>query len=150
MGNVVSNSSCLISLENIGHIDLLPKCFQRVIVPMAVSLETGLNFDWLDVCQVTQIIPPSLNREPIGAGEREAISLAFQLQKAVLLDDARARRIANKLGLKFIGTIGVIVKAKKLGLLPNVKDLLEQLQDVGFHLSSELIQRALAESGETE
>ena len=69
--------------------------------------------------------------------EREALALALEISDSiVLLDDAPARRYARMLGVKFTGTLGVLLKAKQSGHLTTVLPILDQLDSLGFRLDS--------------
>jgi predicted nucleic acid-binding protein len=85
----------------------------------------------------------------VDPGEAEAIALAIQLPEAVLLvDDLRARRVAVKRRLRTIGTVGLLMRAKKEGLVEALRPLLNDLVANGIHLGQKLIDAALAEVGE--
>jgi hypothetical protein len=85
----------------------------------------------------------------IDKGESSAIALSLELPDSILiLDDNKARKIAQNLKLKFTGTIGVIIKAKLLGLIPSVKPYFEKIKETNFRLSSEIELQALKEAKE--
>lgn len=85
----------------------------------------------------------------IDKGESSAIALALETPNCtIILDDYKARKIAEQLGLHFTGTIGVIVKAKLNGVIPSIKPLLSKIRSTDFRLSSELELLALKEAGE--
>ena len=66
----------------------------------------------------------------------------------VILDDYKARKIAEKLGIVFTGTIGVIIKAKLKGIIPSIKPLLEKIKQTDFRLSEEIEFEAIKEAKE--
>lgn len=85
----------------------------------------------------------------IDKGESSAIALALEIPDSILiLDDNKARKIAQNLKLKFTGTIGVIIKAKLLGLIPSVKPYFEKIKDTNFRISPEIELQALKEAKE--
>ncbi len=86
----------------------------------------------------------------LGAGEASTLRAAIALgdRATVILDDFAARREARLLGVEFIGTAGVIVEAKRTGLIERATPAFERLTQEGFHLSEELIHAILAELGE--
>ncbi|WP_228021622.1 DUF3368 domain-containing protein [Vasconcelosia minhoensis] len=80
----------------------------------------------------------------VGAGESEAIALALEIKNIpVLLDDKKARRIAKQLGLQVTGTVGMLLKAKKQGIVSAIEPILDALENVDFRVSSELRTLAL-------
>jgi predicted nucleic acid-binding protein len=158
---VVSNTSPLLYLHQVGQLDLLAKLYQRVVVPSAVrdELRVGARrgvstpevdeIPWLEVRTPADmtLLPLVID---LGAGEAEALALALASPESlVILDDALGRRIAHHLELAYTGTLGVLVKAKKEGHLPAVKPVLEALRDrTTMHLSRDLVAWVLREAGE--
>jgi len=84
----------------------------------------------------------------LGPGESEAIALAAQHPGAlVVLDDLRARRVARDMGLRLTGTVGVLLRAKREGLLTSVSSALARAESVGFRVSIALRDEALRLAG---
>ena len=81
-------------------------------------------------------------------GEAEAIALASALGHRIILDDRQARSVAKQLGIPIIGTIGVLVCAKRAGLIVVLKPVLNDLEDGGFYVTSALKEEALKLVGE--
>jgi predicted nucleic acid-binding protein len=80
----------------------------------------------------------------VDVGEASAIALALETDDCtIILDDFKARKLADKLGLKITGTIGIIVKAKLKGVIPSIKPYLKKIRDTNFHLSAEIELQAL-------
>ena len=67
----------------------------------------------------------------------------------VILDDYKARKIADRLGINFTGTIGVIIKAKLTGVTPSIKPILEKIKQTNFRLSADIERQALIEARES-
>ncbi|HEV8714800.1 MAG TPA: DUF3368 domain-containing protein [Candidatus Binatia bacterium] len=88
--------------------------------------------------------------EELGDGEAEAITLAVRRKaKLLLMDDRRARRVAElAYGLRVKGVAGVLVAAKRRGLITTVRPLLEAMRAHGYYLSQRLIESACREVGE--
>lgn len=85
----------------------------------------------------------------IDKGESSAIASALETpDSTVILDDYKARKIAEQLGLTFTGTLGVIIKAKLNGIIPSIKPLLEMIKQTDFRLSVEIEKQAFKEAGE--
>mgnify|MGYP001217069077 CR=1 FL=1 len=80
----------------------------------------------------------------IDKGESSAIALALETPDSTLiLDDIKARKIADRLGLSFTGTIGIIIKAKLNGIIPAIKPILAKIKQTDFRLSVEIELQAL-------
>lgn len=139
---VVVDSTCLIGLEAIGRLDLLPSLFDPVIPP-EVRIEFGSSHPWLRIEAPQDSSLIKTLDILLDAGEAEAIALAYEKQWRVVLDDLRARGVARRLDLKVIGTLGLLIRAKREGLVPSLKPLLEELDSVGFYLGEELKVEAL-------
>jgi predicted nucleic acid-binding protein len=157
---IIPDSSPLIGLARIGQLRLLPKLARRIVVPRAVHAEvTAARANapgatdvaaqpWIEVAEADSImVAPLLIL--VGRGEAEAIALAQQHPSAVLLvDDLRARRIAERLGLRRMGTVALLGQAKRDGLIPKLKPALDGLVSSGIFIRQELIDAALKEIGE--
>ncbi|PSN10634.1 DUF3368 domain-containing protein [filamentous cyanobacterium CCT1] len=150
---VVSNAGPIIALARIEHLSLLQDLYGEVVIPAAVQQEvTGLPADlpgarevraasWIKVIGVSDSIAVSFLRERLDAGESEAIVLVLERQADLLLiDEARGRRIAQAREIPHIGTLGLLVLAKRRGLIEKVTPLLSQLLTVGFRMDSSLMQ----------
>jgi len=85
----------------------------------------------------------------IDRGESSAIALALETpDSTIILDDYKARKIADQLGLIFTGTVGVIIKAKLNGIIPSIKPILEKIKQTDFRLSADIKLQALKEANE--
>lgn len=146
---VVTDTSCLIALDRIGHLNLLPALF-TVLAPPAVVAEFGRCPDWLEVRPVSDAARVAELREVIGHGEAEAIALALTIPDAeLLIDEVRGRRVAQQLGLHVTGTAGLLVEAKRQGHLAAVRPLLDALRDRhAFRLADSLYMQIVREAGE--
>jgi len=145
---VVTNSTCLIALERIEQLQLLPALFEPIIAPPRVQDEVGISLPWLLVQPPSSRTTVSALMLLAGEGEAEAIALAAERRCRVILDDRKARRIAQQMGLRLIGTAGVLIKAKRSGIIPVIRPLLDALQARGFRLSAPLMCEALRLAGE--
>lgn len=149
MTAAVTNSTCLIGLERIQRLDILPLIFDPITVPPAVQTEVGISTPWLAVqAPQNRGIVQSLKTQ-IDAGEAEAIALAMELGDVFLiLDDLSARRIARQLELKVIGTVGLLLRAKQQDVISEIKPILDALTTANFRISDALIRKALQLAGE--
>lgn len=147
-GLVVADSTCLIGLERIGRLDLLPALFDPIVIPPEVEREFGGLFAWLKVeSPANQALIASL-KMLVDDGEAEAIGLAYEKGCRLILDDRHARSVARGLGLTMMGTVGILVKAKREGIITYLKPLLDDLAVNSFHLSEALREEALRLAGE--
>ncbi len=145
----VTNSTCLIGLERIERLDILPQVFDTVFAPPAVAKEVRTSLDWLRVQAVANPSVTIALRTQMDEGEAEAIALALELENVLLiLDDKKARRVAQQMGMKVIGTVGMLLRAKRQGVIAEVKPILLKLTEANFRISQGIIQEALRLSGE--
>ena len=145
---IVTDSTCLIALERLGRLDILPALFEPVYAPPEVAREFGSPLPWLEVVDLADPDRVLFLSTAVDAGEAEAIVLARERRLRVILDDLRARRLAHRFELDVIGTLGILVRAKRQGMIDLLKPLLDQLEGVGFHMTSELKEEALRQVGE--
>lgn len=152
----VSNTSPLILLDKVSHLFLLQQLFQKVIIPPTVDkewLRPGgyLVPSWLSVEPLTpeaQKIADDL-RNRIDPGEAEAIALCSVMKLGwIILDDMKARQHAKSIGLQVIGTLGILTAAKRKGMIPALKPLLEMLKAHRFYVADDVLAAALAFVGE--
>jgi predicted nucleic acid-binding protein len=155
---VVSDTSPLQYLHQSGTFEVLPKLFGRVIVPPAVIGELaegrarGHDLPVLDTLSWVEIrapITPLVLPAKLGRGEQEAISVAVERHLPVLIDDRDARTCAGSLGLKVIGIFGVLIKAKRQGLIPAVMPLVDRIAGQGFRMNDATRQQVRALAGES-
>lgn len=147
---IISDTSCLIILSNIGELDLLHKLYGKVITTLDIALEYGETLpEWVEVVNSYDKSKQDLLELQIDKGESSAIALAMETPNSVIiLDDYKARKIAHRLHLNYTGTIGIIVKAKLNGFIPSIIPLITKIRQTNFRLSEELEQEALKQSGE--
>ena len=145
----VIDSTCFIALEHIDRLALIPRLFQKVHAPPAVVDEIAHAPDWLLVQGVSNQSLLKALRTQLDEGESAVIALAAELEDpVVVLDDKKARRVARQMGLRVVGTVGLLLRAKREHMVPEVKSLLESLARGGFRLSKELHREALRLAGE--
>jgi predicted nucleic acid-binding protein len=147
---VISDASCLILLANIGELELLKKVYTQIITTKEVATEYGFPLpDWIEIQSPHNLQRQKTLEQQIDLGEASAIALAVELNNSlIILDDNRARKIAEQLGLTVTGTIGVLITAKRKGIIASVAIYLEKLKNAGLYLSKTLEEIALKEAGE--
>ena len=142
---IISDTSCLIILSNIGELQLLQKVYGQVFTTVEIAQEFGEFLpEQIVIKGAADIYKQQLLELQIDKGESSAIALALEMSNATLiLDDNKARKIANQLGLHVTGTIGIIVRAKLNGIIPSIRPLLEKIRQTNFRLSVEIETLAL-------
>ena len=137
----IVDTSTLIALEKINLLDILCKIYAKVILPEAVINEFGtLTVDCYIVEKVQNpLVKLLVNELNLGKGESEAIALANETNIKVIIDDLKARKVAETLGLNVTGTIGVLLKSEKLGLIESSYQKAKEPQNKGFYVSTELL-----------
>ncbi|VXD17386.1 Similar to tr/Q55985/Q55985 [Planktothrix serta PCC 8927] len=160
---IVSDTTPISELAKVELLDLLPQIFGKVVIPQGVfdELQTGQhpaaslvqNLAWLEVVTVNnqqgvEELQKSFN---LDLGESEAIVLAEEIGASqLLIDEKAARKVAIARKLPLIGTVGILVLAKRRGLLGSVKDVLNQMQVKGTRISERLYGQVLTLAGEME
>ena len=158
---IIADAGPLIVLSRVGKLGLLRQVFGQMCITDAVQGEllAGGPFpgqaeiasalaDWIDVVTVDVGSWEPANPD-LGAGEVSSMCLASNRPGSLLiLDDAAARREADWRGLSYVGLIGVVLEAKRLGYIEQAKPVLQSLQSAGYFLSERLLDKALAAVGE--
>jgi uncharacterized protein len=160
---IVSNTGPLIGLGKIQQLGLLARLAQSVYIPPQVRVEllarsgpetAALAAALRDHIQVKEpsILDPITERalSRLDEGERQAIALARSFPQPVLLllDDRASRKAAQSLNLPVSGLAGLLLLAKRQGLLAAVSPLLETLQNAGYWVSAELVEVVRKLAGE--
>ena len=156
----VVNASPLILLGKIDKLGLLSALADVVAVPQAVVKEIGAKPDGAPILQVIaqdssycvvddEAVPSEILSWDLGAGESQVITNAHRHgADRVVIDDREARRCARAMGLKVIGTLGIVGRAKHMGQIERAAPIIERLRETGLYVTDELVQRILREVGE--
>jgi predicted nucleic acid-binding protein len=145
--SVVTDSTCLIGLERIQMLDLLPALFD-VLAPPSVAREFGAPLPWLKIRAPRDIQHVATLRMLVDDGEAEALALATEMNCKVILDDLQARKIAARQNIRCLGLLGVLLLAKQAGRVPAIRPLIEGLRAEHFFISEALVAEALRLAGE--
>ena len=153
---IICDTTVLLYLGRIGQVDLLPALFAPVYVPETVLLELDMGrfiqrdiidprgLDWAEIVHVPQTLTDRLPPNRLGRGECAVIAYAHAHHIDVVgLDDLRARQLAEEMGLAVVGTLGVLLRAKRSALIPAVRPLVDAVIAAGFRVSSDLYQDVL-------
>lgn len=157
---VAVNASPLIALFKSGQAHLLPALFSEILVPDAVWREVTegghddpaacglLEVDWA-IRQPSVAVDPLVAAWDVGPGESELLTLArARPYLRALLDDELARRCARTLGVRTLGTLGILLLAQRRGVIPAMRPAIAALRGAGLWLSDDLIRQVLEEAGE--
>jgi predicted nucleic acid-binding protein len=156
----VVNASPIILLSRVGELDLLRAVTRDVCVPTRVVIEVDAKgggdsasqaleaASWLRRIDAGEV-PATIAAWNLGAGESAVLAVASSMPGAhVILDDREARRCAAALGVPAFGTIGVVLRAKRVGAVPAVRPILERLMVAGMYVTHGLLDAAAAIVGE--
>jgi len=160
--NVVADSSPIISCARAEKLHLIKSVYSKLIIPPAVYREIfidGLGKPgyselkdsisvWIEVKEPGDKGIVSILKRRFGDGESEAIALAKELDSYLLIDEIKAMNEAKRRGVKILSTLLMLLEAKKIGLISNVKTELDQLISCGFRCSTELYEKILVLSCE--
>lgn len=154
------NASPLIFLSKAGVIHFLQQAAPDIVVPQVVALEVGrrgrnditartlANNPWVATVEVP-VIPPLIQSWDLGPGESAVLAYARTHPGVVaIIDDGAGRRCAETLGVPLLGTLGLIMIAKKRGLIPTARPVIALLKQQGMFLSESIIDRAMDLIGE--
>lgn len=147
---VISDTSCLIILDKIGELEILHQTYESILTTSTVASEFGLPLPpWIVVRDAIDRASETSFAQRVDRGEASAIALALELSGATLIiDDQKARKLAEGLGIQVTGTLGVLVRAKLSGVIPQMRSLLDKMRQTNFRFSEEVESSALAEAGE--
>jgi predicted nucleic acid-binding protein len=156
----VVNASPLILLGKTGHLDLLAALTDTIVVPQAVAKEVSAKPDGAAIlAELTgnpayrvvgsEPAPSEVLAWDLGAGETQVITHALRHgADRVVLDDLEARRCAKAMGVRVIGTLGVVGRAKARGRIAQAAPVVERLRRTGLYVSDSVVQHILREVGE--
>lgn len=160
INRIVINSSPLIVLFKSKQAELLPQLFKEIIVPEGVFIEvTSVGEDdaasrqlpsvsWIQIVKITAVTP-EVAAWDLGLGESQVLSLALETSDcAAVIDDRVARRCGQSLGITTIGTGGLLVLAKRRGIILSVSPGIQALRDAGLWLSDTLVNLLKQQAGE--
>lgn len=160
---VIADTTPLISLLKIDKLILLKQLFGIVWIPDAVLLELTSNSSFADEaqkikdCEYVRLVSVEdkktveILRRATGldVGESEAIVLIEEQQgQLLLMDEAKGRNVARKMGIRIMGTIGILMIALEKHLLSYEETVqaIEILRNVGRHIKEDLYMALIKEA----
>lgn len=146
---IISDTSCLIILKKINLLDLLTKLYSKVWVTPEVLREFGEELVGIEVKEASNKNLVQAFSRMVDLGEASALALAVETKNVLLiLDDRKARKVAETFKITTTGTLGILLKAKKHGYIPSMKDVLNSLSNTNFRISDKVVNEILKEAGE--
>ena len=160
----VSDTSPILGLSVIGHLNLLHEQFGDIFIPQAVfdelkiesnfrgvkMIQEALESNWLIIKQIkNKPLAQSLSND-LNIGEAQAITLAIDLNiEIIVMDERIGRDRARDLGLRTVGVLGVLLTAKKRKQIKSLRKAMDDLREqIGFFISEELYQQVLKQADE--
>jgi predicted nucleic acid-binding protein len=158
---VVCDSTILIGLANIGRLEILREVFSKISIPDEVFHEVAQKGSdrlgskdikdarWIEVIRIKDKTQVDLLMISLDKGEAEVLALAKELgADLILVDEEKARKSAVIAGYNVMGLLGLFILAKKLGLLDQVRPLIDELRRKKFRVSDRVVSEALKRAGE--
>ncbi len=158
---IVSNATPLIAFARIQSLDLLRQVVGSIVIPAGVAEEIrsyrGGRYGiirlsrepWIAVQSVQDFSRVQLLLPTLDQGEAEVIALALEQQaRLLLIDELTGRKVAESLQLPVLGSVGILIRAKQLGLIRSVKPYIENMMQRGVRYSQRFIISVLHAIGE--
>jgi len=157
---IIANSGPIISFARADYLYLLKETVKELIIPNAVfedivvkgrgkpGAEAVKEAVWIKRKEAKDKNKVGKLSERLGEGESEAIVLAQELESILLIDDSKARKEAESIGVECIGTLRILKEAKEMGLIERVKPVLDRLRDSGLRIKNDLYFLFLESVGE--
>ena len=143
---IISDSTTIITLLNIGRLDVLKNIFSLVYIPQKVYEEVVieekiiLDKDFFIVKEISDKNLYTLLSKSLDAGECEAIVLAKEMELSLIIDEKKGRKIASNLGINIFGFIGLLILNYKNRLLTkkDTLDVFYKAKEQGFRVGIRL------------
>ncbi len=160
---VISDASPILNLSAVGKLDILPQLFTSVIIPQSVFEEIAISGKgkpgaaelagappWAEVlpCHNNDLLKELTKK--LDRGEAEAIALAVETKADLLLiDEKRGRAMARLYQIRVTGLLGVLLQAKRRGILSEIKSTLDDMRmKANFRVSEKMYKQILSVAGE--
>lgn len=161
MRKVIVNTTPLIALCHVEHLDILKKIYGEISIPQAVYRELSekkesisrkqvdASLDWIHVEKIENHMAKSMFKTQLHDGEVEVMILAKEKNAdTVIIDDANAKKYAKYLKLPVTGTLGVLIKAKRKGYIYELKPIIQEMIDKNIYISQNLMKFCLEQVNE--
>lgn len=148
----IVDTSGLILLNKIDELDLLKLMAQKVLITSTIRAEFGTALpEWITTTDPNNHHYQDLLKMDLDEGEASAIALSLEMDNSFLiLDDLKGRKVADRLNLRYSGTLGLILAAKRAKIIKSVRPVLDKIKSTDFRFSDELLETVLREAGEAK
>ena len=140
---IISDTACLILFDKIGELEILRELFKTIFITTKIAEEFKKKTpDWISIKDPTILSNVDTYSKIVDLGEASAIALSKETENSMLiLDDLKARQLAEALELKYTGSIGILILAKRKGLIKDVNHLILKIQETNFRLTDPIIDK---------
>ncbi len=154
----ISDAGPLIVLYETSLLWLLNELYDEIVITQSVSSELLkkpegkeiVEKEWINVSDIKGSEAIKILTALLDEGEAEAIAMAKEKNLPVLIDEKKGRGIAKSLDLKVQGTLGILIKAKREGLIDSVKDCILKFLEKGYYIDQNLVNEVLKIVGESK
>ncbi|MDR9367102.1 MAG: DUF3368 domain-containing protein [Balneolaceae bacterium] len=148
--SIVLDTSCLILLTKIDEIRLIKLPEVKVFTTPQVFKEFKEPLPtWVHIKDPPKKRFQKVLQMNIDVGEASAIALATKIDKSILIiDDLKGRKIAENLKIRYSGTLGLIIQAKREGIIETVKPIVNKIEKTNFRIDRKLLLTVLEQAGE--
>lgn len=147
---IIADTSCLIVLAQIGELNVLKEIYSEVLITPEIEEEfKDILPSWVKVIEVEDKKRQNILELELDRGEASAIALCLEQEECLLIiDERKGRSIAKKLNIKITGTLGILLKAKELGIIFSISEVIGKLEKFGFWMSDTLKEKVLKQAKE--
>ena len=142
---VISDTSSLILFDKINELSLLQKVYKKLFITPEIAEEFGKDLpDWIEIQTISDKKYQYFLETQLDQGEASAIALANEYDDVLLvIDDLKARKLAERLRFRITGTLGVIHKAKQMSIIDKIKPLIDKLLETDFRVTDNIVKEIL-------
>ena len=146
---VITDTSCLILLKKLNALHLLNHLYSTIITTPEVANEFGETLpSWIEIKRSDSVLTETF-KSNIDEGEASAIALALEIHADILItDDAKARKFAELHNLNVKGSAGVLLMAKQVGLISELKPFFDAIKNTNFRVAPSILESILRQAGE--
>ena len=131
-------------------LEFAEKLSRQVFITPIVKREYGEELpDWISVKEPDNTHYQMILEMDLDSGEASAIALSMSIRNSLLIvDELKGRKIAKKLNLRYSGTLGLILKAKQVGIIPTIAPVLQKIRKTNFWVAEELFEFLVRKANE--